>query len=87
MRESIIFLKYNFARFSFGRENDFSMMLSIDEVRRVKRYGNICLCKNTEVKFSFFFCLAMFWQKYISIGIAKILGILRVYFSNFMQYK
>ena len=55
MRESIIFLKYNFARFSFGGENDFSMMLSIDEVRRVKRYGDICLYKNTEVKFSFFF--------------------------------
>ena len=54
MRESIIFLKYSFAQFSFGGENDFSMMLSIDKVRRVKRYGDICLCKNTEVKFSFF---------------------------------
>ena len=36
MRESIIFLKYNFARFSFGGENDFSMMLTMDKVKKGK---------------------------------------------------
>ena len=48
------FLKYSFAQFSFGGENDFSMMLSMDKVKKGKRYGDICSCKNTEVKLSFF---------------------------------
>ena len=38
----------------FGGENNFSMMLSIGKVRRVKDMVDICLCKNTEIKFSFF---------------------------------
>ena len=43
----------------FGRENNFSMMLSIGKVRRVKDMVDICLYKNTEVSpkfsnFSFF---------------------------------
>ena len=73
MRESIIFLKYNFARFSFGGENDFSMMLSMDKVKKGKRYGDICSCDNTEVSF---FLSGYFWQKYKSIGIAKVLYII-----------
>ncbi len=36
MRESIIFLKYNFAQFSFGGENDFSMILTMDKVKKGK---------------------------------------------------
>ena len=43
----------------FGGENNFSMMLSIGKVRRVKDMVDICLYKNTEVSpkfsnFSFF---------------------------------
>ena len=86
MRESIIFLNYIFPPFGFGGENNFSMMLSIGKVRRVKRYGRYLSMQEYGSKVFIFFCLAMFWQKYISIGIAKILGILRVYFFNFMQY-
>ena len=33
----------------FGGENNFSMMLSIGKVRRVKDMVDICLYKNTEV--------------------------------------
>ena len=40
----------------FGGENNFSMMLSIGKVRRVKDMVDICLYKNTEIspKFSNF---------------------------------
>ena len=39
---------------AFDGKNDFSVMLTIYKVRRVKDMVDICLCKNTELKFSFF---------------------------------
>ena len=59
MRESIIFLNYIFARFGFGGENNFSIMLSIGKVRRVKRYGRYLSMQEYGVKvfiFSVWLC-------------------------------
>ena len=61
MRESIIFLKYNFALFSFGRGNDFNDVeyRRGEKGKKIWRYLSI---QEYGSKVFIFFCLAMFWQ-------------------------